>query len=135
MKTNGVPLDGTVATLREALTRASRRAAAAAANLANVDTPGYRAVEVVFDDALARAGGVRLERTERNHLPSLAAPEEGVVREAPALRVRADGNSVDVDVEMNRLARTQGRFQAAAEMVRKRLALLAYAASDGRNGS
>jgi flagellar basal-body rod protein FlgB len=128
--------DATVDVLRTALGRASRRSALIASNLANIDTPGYRAVDIAFSDALARASAVTLERSSANHA---AAPPDagdaGVVFEADSDRIRNDGNNVDVDQQMTLLASLQGRYQSAAELVRKRFGLIVYAVTDGRNGS
>jgi flagellar basal-body rod protein FlgB len=128
--------DATVVSLRTALDRAAKRAAIVASNLANVDTPGYRALDVEFREALEMQGGLEVERTDSRHLPSTASAEDpGNVAEVPAQRIRNDGNTVDVDREMTLLASLQGRYQGAAEMVRKRFALLVYAGTDGRTGS
>lgn len=127
--------DATLGVLRQALTRASRTAAVVSSNLANVDTPGYRALEVRFSDALAEASALGIERSDRRHLgPSDGRMDEGLIVEAPILRMRNDGNTVDVDREMTAMAAAMGRYQAAAEMVRKRFGLRIYAATDGRQG-
>jgi flagellar basal-body rod protein FlgB len=127
--------DATVAALRTALTRASRRAAIVASNLANVDTPGFEALDLRFTDALEEASSIEPARTDSGHLAPLASPRSnGILETAPATRVRNDGNTVDIDHEMSLLALLQGRYQGAAEMVRKRFALLIYAGTDGRTG-
>ena len=128
--------DATVATLRLALDRASRRAALVASNLANLDTPGYRSVDLEPAPFAALGQVPELQRTDAGHLAGSGGPQaQEIVAEVPATRVRNDGNTVDVDREMTLLASLQGRYQAAAELVRKRFALLMYAATDGRNGS
>ncbi len=128
--------DSTVAMLRTALERAAKRSALVASNLANVDTPDYRALDVQFQEALEISSSVGVERTNPRHLPAGPSLEDpGAVVEVAAGRVRNDGNTVDVDREMTMLAALQGRYQSAAEMVRKRFALLIYAATDGRTGS
>jgi flagellar basal-body rod protein FlgB len=127
--------DATVAALRLTLDRASRRAALVASNLANLDTPGYRAVDLAPRPGLAPGLAARLERTDADHLPgTIGVDAPDAVAEVPAARVRNDGNTVDVDREMTLLAALQGRYTAAAELVRKRFALLIYSATDGRNG-
>ena len=127
-------IDPTVEALRATLGRAARRAEVAASNLANVDTPGYRAVKAVFPELTAAQGGLRAARTREGHIaPGAGRGERGTLVEAPADRMRADGNTVDIDLEMTRLAATEGRFRTAAQMVRKRFALLIYAANDGRS--
>ena len=52
--------------------------------------------------------------------------------EAPVTRLRPDGNTVDIDREMTQLSALGGRFAATAQMLRKHLALLRYAATDGK---
>jgi flagellar basal-body rod protein FlgB len=132
----GVNGDATLAALRLALHRASRRAALVASNLANLDTPGYRAVDLAPEPQATFGPPPRLARTDAGHLPGSGdAGRPETVAELPAARVRNDGNTVDVDREMTLLASLQGRYQTSAELVRKRFALLIYAATDGRNGT
>jgi flagellar basal-body rod protein FlgB len=127
-------IDPTVEALRIALGRAARRAEVAASNLANVDTPGYRATKVKFPDLSMGHGGLQPSKTHTDHIAAAADPAiRGHLVEAPANRMRADGNTVDIDREMTQLAMTEGRFRTAAQMVRKRFALMIYAATDGRS--
>ncbi|ANM32263.1 hypothetical protein ABI59_14475 [Acidobacteria bacterium Mor1] len=119
--------------MRRVLDRVSRRTNVTAANLANVDTPGYKALEVKFGDTLA--GAVELRRTDPRHLSTSGAPQGmGKVVEAVTGRIRNDGNTVDVDMEMTNLAKLQGRYSAAAKMLSKRFALLQYAVSSRGQG-
>jgi flagellar basal-body rod protein FlgB len=125
--------DAAVAALQEALDRASRRSEAVASNLANVDTPGYRALDVEFFDRSPFAA--ELQRTRIEHLShDEGRARQGALVEAPVTRVREDGNTVDVDREMTLLAALQGRYRASAEMLRKRFGLWLYAVTDGRSG-
>jgi flagellar basal-body rod protein FlgB len=127
--------DPLVADLRRVLDRVARRAAATAANVANVDTPGYRAVDVVFPELDEAETPIETSRTSSRHLAvSPRLPGGGVVTEIPFDRMRNDGNTVDIDQEMTRMAQLQGRYSQATELARARLALLAYAATDGRAG-
>ena len=129
MKVSSV--DSAMAALRQTMTKTSRRLEAVASNLANIDTPGYRAVEVRFPDLQAKPGLLR--RTDGRHLP-VADPAKlrGTPVEAAATRMRDDGNTVDIDREMASLNALQGRYRASAEMIRKRFALWRYAVTDGR---
>ena len=123
--------DATIDALRTVLGRTSRRAAVVASNLVNVDTPGYRALDVEFSEPLELASEMR--RTDSRHLSARANPAfRGSFVEAPVTRVRSDGNTVDVDREMTLFAMLQGRYRASAEMLRKRFALWLYAVTDGR---
>jgi len=133
---NDQSLDMTVDALRTALGRESRRADVVASNLANVDTPEYRALAVRFDDFLSSNPNFEPHRTNPMHLSGFAAANgKGTLFEAPITRMRDDGNTVDVDLEMTKLAMAQGRYRTSAEILRKRFALLVYSATDGRGGA
>jgi flagellar basal-body rod protein FlgB len=121
--------------LHRALDRAALNTAVVASNLANVDTPGYRALEARFAELIGSLRpGQEIARTDPRHAgPELAPDTPALIVEAEPRGVRADGNTVDVDHEMTRLAALRGRFEVAAQLVRKRFALLRYAATDGRS--
>ncbi len=123
--------DRTLEAMGRLLDRLVRSAAVTASNLANAETPGYRALEVRFPDLL-RMHRADVERTHPRHLQPPGSIEEGRVQFAPVTRARPDGNTVDVEREMMRLGELQGRYRATTEMLRKRFALFLYAATDGR---
>lgn len=94
----------------EAMVRfSSVRHKAIANNIANAETPGYRAIDVPTEDfrrALARA--IRDQRESRigifDRKTVDAAPLRfGAARETGALK--ENGNNVDLEIEMGRLAR------------------------------
>jgi flagellar basal-body rod protein FlgB len=124
--------DGTVGLLRQALDETALRTAISASNMANVDTPGYRSLEVSFPTLLA-ASSVELRSTDPAHFAPHRPPGGALVDEAPIGRMRPDGNTVDIDMEMTRLAFLQGRFTAATQLVRHRFAMLRYAVEGVRS--
>lgn len=117
----------TFQTLDLALGAASKRQEVLANNLANVNTPGYKRLDVDFDGVLSQA--VDAARTgDRSKLDALR-PEVG---QDDAVAVRADGNSVDVDQEMAFLAENNVRYNALVQLTQKQLDTLKYVISDGR---
>lgn len=82
-------------------------------NVANVNTPGYKRLEVAFDSSLAKAlsggsgGPVAAPRIQAG-----SGPE------------RVDGNTVDIDVEMNDLVKNAVLYQAAAQVASNRIAAM-----------
>ncbi|HVO48107.1 MAG TPA: flagellar basal body rod protein FlgB [Steroidobacteraceae bacterium] len=101
----------------DALKVQSKRMEVLADNLANVDTPNYKARDIDFRAALANAGGadapVKLATTDTHHLstdPSsnLSASLKYRVPLAPAL----DGNTVDAQQEQAAFADNTVRYQA-----------------------
>ena len=107
-------LEGTVGGMARGLEARSRRQAAIAANIANADTPGYRAVDVSFTELLARAGAsLPLSATDPRHLSGapLAGRDQVILTGGSQ---RRDGNDVDVDREMGKLAKNQIEYQFLA---------------------
>ncbi len=92
-------------------------------NIANADTPGYQAQELDFEKALSKAIDSRGD----------VAGVRGEIFNQTNNVVREDGNTVDRDAEMVKLAENQLLFTAAADLVKKKLALLKYSISDGGN--
>ena len=100
------------------LTVAVARQATAAGNLANVDTPGYRAREVAFDDVLNEqlAGSRPAIRT----------------REAEGLPTRRDGNTVELDRELLQMSRASADFTAAQTALSAKFRLVRYAINESK---
>ncbi|MCK9486260.1 MAG: flagellar basal body rod protein FlgB [Dehalococcoidia bacterium] len=115
---------------RQALGGLSRRQSAIAANVANIDTPGYRRREVTFEDALRvqiaeRPAGLRV--TDPRHISRTVGGDIGAGAGAygrPVVSERNDANDVSIDEEMLLLVDTQLRFQALAQTTGKRLTTL-----------
>jgi flagellar basal-body rod protein FlgB len=121
------------AALGRQLTRAVQRQAVAASNLANLDTPGYRAREVRFTDALdQQLQSASLTTTNARHLGSAASPASPAVEDAAGLASRRDGNNVQMDRELLALTRAGGDFSAAQTMLAAKFRLVRYAINEGR---
>jgi flagellar basal-body rod protein FlgB len=110
-----------------------------ASNLANAETPQFRARYIPFDRVLASAvdrnRDVELRRTDARHVsaPSEDAVQPEVVEIEPVPWAQ-DGNSVDPERETVRLTENALMFETVSRGLSKRLAMLRYAASDGRSG-
>lgn len=112
--------DDTLISLSKALDALSLRHEVVADNIANVNTPGFKAKRVRFQDELRSA---------------LSRGDPGSVRpviEEDGLQTRRDGNSVDIDLEMARLAETTILYSALSRLVSERFALLKSIISEGR---
>jgi flagellar basal-body rod protein FlgB len=128
---NTILNDPRIAITWQALQGLARRQEAIATNIANVDTPGYQRTDVPFEAELrARLGtGRRLATTDPRHF-ALAPAGAGLLHTAlDASRGRErvgrnDGNDVDIDYEMTRLAETSLRYQLLTQVVGTRLTTL-----------
>ena len=97
----------------------SRRAGVLAANLANADTPNYKARDLDFSSALGVAkGNSTLASTNRRHI-SIGAPglmgAELLYRRP--IQASMDQNTVEVDVERAKFMDNAMRFQASLRFV------------------
>jgi flagellar basal-body rod protein FlgB len=110
-------LDSYVGVHADALKLQSKRMEVIADNLANSDTPGYKARDIDFRAAMASAGSagapVRMATTNPGHLGSDPSSEANAnlkyrVPLAPAL----DGNTVDAQQEQAAFADNTVRYQA-----------------------
>ena len=111
-------------------------------NVANAETPGYKRYDVRFAELLAerlQEGRLPLRRTDPAHLPgaagsgaSAAAAPAGAVYRETWTAMRNDGNNVDIDAEMARLAETAIHYQALVRQLSDRIALLRTVIHEGR---
>ncbi len=110
-------------------------------NIANAETPGYKAKKVDFENALARAvdtdGLYKLSIDNPDQYPVGGGSIEDVradVYDNPNITVTNDGNTVDLEREMANLSQNTILYKAAVELINKKLATLAYAATEGGGG-
>jgi flagellar basal-body rod protein FlgB len=89
-----------------------------AANIANADTPGYKTKGFDFESELHRA-----QATQSGSAPSIS--------ETPGLRVKEDGNNVDLDRESRLLSENALRFNIASNLVRSNLKSIRSAIQGG----
>ena len=121
------------AALGRQMTQAVARQAVAAGNLANLDTPGYRAKEVKFADVLdgELSSGV-ITTTSPGHIGPPAGSARPEAGEAAGLAARRDGNNVQLDRELLNMTRAGGDFTAAQTVLAAKFRLVRYAINEGR---
>ncbi|MCE5273908.1 MAG: flagellar basal body rod protein FlgB [Syntrophaceae bacterium] len=88
-------------------------------NLANVDTPGYKAKEAVFEQELDSRLGMKT--TDEKHLKKTEMESRFPVTEDPFSRIGNDTNTVDIDREMMKLNQNQILFDASAQIIQSKL--------------
>jgi len=101
-------LDSYLGVHAQALTLEAQRTELLAANMANADTPNYKARDIDFKAALAAAG---------NGAAALGANLKYRVPMAAAL----DGNTVDTQLEQAAFAENSVRYQATLTFLNARL--------------
>ena len=112
-----------------------------ASNVANVDTPGFRPLEVVRNDVEEPQASAPMAATHTAHYANESAlflAESGEqpmsILEDHTASPGADGNAVTLEREMAKLAANDLRYEGAAKIVSAQLAGLRYAANDFMSG-
>jgi flagellar basal-body rod protein FlgB len=112
-----------------ALNGLSLRQQAISRNLANIDTPGYRAQTLEFSETIRRLSepqtDLALRRTHTSHQTSATVPDSlYTLANRPGGTLRADQNNVDLDVELTDLSATGIQYQAVSQAISQKLLLL-----------
>ena len=121
---NSITSGPTFSALKFALDGLSRQQEVLGQNIANVDTPEYKAQAVDFQSSLKLAMGkskvMPLSTTHIGHI----ALSDGLLGYQTEFRqggsVRADGNNVDIDVEMEQMTETNIQYQALTQMISRK---------------
>ena len=126
--------DTAFSTVRRSLDLRLKQHGLSTTNLANQDTPEFKAQRVdfkaAFDRVLLEDSSSQMKRTDVRHIDAVAAAGANVETiEAPAWA--EDGNSVSPDEEMAVMVSNNLVFNASIEALSRKLAMLEYAASDG----
>jgi flagellar basal-body rod protein FlgB len=108
--------------IKAALSGLAARQRTIANNVANVDTPNFKASEVRFEDALKTA----INRGSSAIAPSDSALQAGVKRSSQmeATSSRGDGNNVDIEREMEMLAEANLTYSALTQTMASRIGIM-----------
>ncbi len=128
--------DPTISALSQNLNLRSENQNVIAGNIANADTPGYKAKTANFEHAMRAAldtqDGIKLETTSPEHFGS-TGPEsvQADVYDDPNGIESLDGNTVDRAAEMAKMKENQILYSASIESLRKKLGMLEYGITEG----
>ncbi|MAZ06510.1 flagellar basal body rod protein FlgB [uncultured Marinobacter sp.] len=108
-----------------------RRAEVLANNLANADTPGFKARDVDFQAMMQKAqesvSGFRMAKTNEAHMDtSRSASESDLLYRVP-YQPSVDGNTVDAQQEQSRFMRNAMDFQASFQFLNSKFSGLTKA--------
>lgn len=100
----------------DALALYGRRSSILASNIANADTPNYKARDIDFQSVLQDASqghSVTLASTHRGHIAPHQADAQPALMYRNPLHPSLDGNTVDSHVEQARFAENALRYQVS----------------------
>ncbi len=131
--------DHTMQLVQRTLDLRQARQRVIASNIANEETPGYRATDLNFQDSLQAAhrgrGLVTLAVTQGRHIgPRGNSVQQamGTLGPVPAGDLPLDANSVNIELEMAKMSDNAMQYNAAAELLAKKFRGLLYAIREGR---
>ena len=134
---NGI-FDKTLSALEAVMDYRLKNENVIASNIANANTPGYKAKELLFEDALRSVldleSEVHLKTTDGKHIKGGAAFADSPMIVEQVNNVKSmDGNTVDTNEELVRMAENQLIYTAAADLAKKKYGMLKYAITEGGN--
>lgn len=97
-----------------------RNAEVIASNIAQANTPGFKAKGMDFQKALQAASSgasISLDLTNGRHIPASKTVAGEVLYRTPTQPDTGDGNTVDVDLERNLFMQNQLRHQASLDFL------------------
>ncbi len=116
----------------DAMILRSRRTSILAANIANADTPNYKARDLDFQSMMKsiqvdRHDHLTMARTSDRHMaPSQSLPENGIKYRNP-LQASLDGNTVDMHAEQARFSQNAFEYQTSLTMLNSKIRGMLYA--------
>ena len=118
--------DNTPKAMKKSLDLMSTRQSVITSNVGNVDTPGFKASEIDFQgqlrEALGSKGQLKLQATNEKHFgpksSNIISLTADPFEEEDA--AKSNGNNVDVDKEMAKMAENQIFYNAVIQLMMKR---------------
>lgn len=131
--------DSTLSVLSKSLDLRADRHRLLSSNIANQETPGYRAKDINFEEELNKRIGVRNASTvspastNPGHIPVISRYQgsEAEIIERPSDDGGYDKNSVGIEGEMVRMTENTIMYNATTKMLKSKLNLLMTAIKEG----
>jgi len=124
----------------ESMNQRLQRSNVISANIANAETPGFRALGYDFEEQLqaiaGNDGNMPMKATDGRHFQGQGTMQNGAAEAEVYIRptesIGQDGNTVDMDGEMAQLAQNQLLYRTAVESLNRKIGTLRYAINGGR---
>jgi len=126
----GSSVSGLIDLLTQKMSYLNQKQAVLAENVANVDTPNYKQLELkpfTFGDALKQAS-VGMTVTDPRHItPASMAGANAHTIQSKDTETTASGNSVDIETQMMEVSKTNADYQTMASIYHKMTGLVKIA--------
>jgi flagellar basal-body rod protein FlgB len=119
---------GTISTLEKGLNLRSMKHSLIVSNIANKDTPHYKAFDLAVEEEMKKIEGnngkIGIVKTNPGHMPGNSdasySPEVTTIKSSNDLSNRADGNTVDIESEMTSMAQNSLLYDAMTQLIHKK---------------
>ncbi|MBU1023015.1 flagellar basal body rod protein FlgB [bacterium] len=130
-------ISDTIQALNKGLNFSTHKNRVIASNIANIETPGYKAFKVVMDEKLKSTGSntsSKLKTTHPNHLSGSQSKTNDGFRtiQSENTSMRQDGNNVDLERELAELNANAIYFTALSRFISKNFTGLRNIISEGK---
>lgn len=105
----------------DALRLKSQRLELLARNIANADTPNFKARDLDFKAVLHKTGEGSMLTTHSEHIPLLDGPESSGVKFRTPFNASFDGNTVEMGVEQAQYGKAAADYQATLSFLENRV--------------
>ena len=128
--------DNNMRTMERFLDLAVQRQSLLSGNLANIDTPGFKTLDLSFEQELQNAANNPQDGTSATnirHIPlGPEAHRAGSPKEVAGLTIRNDLNNVNIDREMAQQSTNAMKFSMVAQLLLGKFRTLKAAIQEGR---
>jgi flagellar basal-body rod protein FlgB len=138
METNKI-FDRTISMMEMNLDLRSMKHDLTVSNIANMDTPNYKAFDLMVEEELAKAVGptkhIAVRTTSPGHIGGRSQELQDVKpvkAKTSQFNIREDGNTVDIDKEMMKLSENNLLYNATAQIISRKLNGLRYVIQGGK---
>lgn len=121
------PLLQQLSVLSQAMDLRTQRHQVLASNIANADTPQYKARDFDFQDAMqnamagrGEAGGLALATTSTGHLSGGGTSGPAAMKFRTETQSAVDGNTVDMDIERSQITENALQYQVLTQLINEK---------------
>ena len=117
-------LEQSISVFSQALNLRTQRHQVLASNIANADTPYYKARDFKFETAMQNAmagrmeaGAIALAKTSSGHISGGSGTGPAQLQFRKETQSAVDGNTVDMDVERSQIAENAMQYQILTQLI------------------
>jgi len=114
-------LDSALGVHAQALAVRSQRVEVLARNIANADTPNFKAQDLDFKQVLKSAQAGDIQTTNSRHIAAMPESTDGGMKYRVPFNVSFDGNTVEMNVEQAQYGKAAADYQATLNFLENKI--------------